>query len=107
MSADDAGWEIVGMLDEIEDGGLLQSMLGDEEIVLCRVGAEVFALNNWCTHADARLSEGCLSGHELECPLHEGRFDVRNGKALCEPLDEDVRAYAVRIVDGEIHSKVK
>lgn len=109
MSAtlDEAGWETVGALEDIEDGGLLQSMVGDEEIVLCRVDGEVFALHNWCTHADARLSEGCLRGHELECPLHEGKFDVRSGKALCEPVDEDVRAYAVRIVAGAIQSKAK
>jgi naphthalene 1,2-dioxygenase system ferredoxin subunit len=100
-------WEIVGVLDEIEDGGVLQSMVGEEEIVLCRVGDEVFAMRNWCTHADARLSEGFLHGHELECPLHEGRFDVRSGKALCAPLDTDIRTFPVRIVGGDIQVKDK
>jgi nitrite reductase/ring-hydroxylating ferredoxin subunit len=100
-------WEPVGMLDDLAEGGVLQSMLGDEEIVLCRVGGEVYALHNWCTHADARLSEGKLSGHELECPLHEGRFDIRSGKALCAPLDTDVRTFPVRVVAGGIHAKDK
>jgi nitrite reductase/ring-hydroxylating ferredoxin subunit len=107
MSAPESGWEVVGSLDDIADGGVLQSMLGDDEIVLCRVGREIYALHNWCTHADARLSEGRLSGHELECPLHEGRFDIRSGKALCAPLDTDVRAFPVRVVAGEIHAKDK
>jgi naphthalene 1,2-dioxygenase system ferredoxin subunit len=101
------GWETVGTLDEFDEGGVLQSMLGDEEIVLCRVGGEVFALHNWCTHADARLSEGCLAGHELECPLHAGRFDVRNGKALCDPLDTDLRTFPVRIIGTDIHARAK
>lgn len=100
-----ADWEIVGTLDDLADGTLLQTMLGDEEIVLCRTGGNVFALHNWCTHADARLSEGRLEGHELECPLHEGRFDIRSGKALCAPLDADVRTFAVRIVGTEIRAK--
>lgn len=100
-----ADWEIVGTLEDLADGTLLQTMLGDEEIVLCRAGGNVFALHNWCTHADARLSEGRLEGHELECPLHEGRFDIRSGKALCAPLDADVRTFAVRIVGTEIHAK--
>ena len=110
MSSDatlEQDWETVGALDDIPDGGVLQSMLGDEEIVLCRVGGEVYALHNWCTHADARLSEGCLAGHELECPLHEGKFDVRDGRALCAPADEDARTYPVRIVAGAIHAKPK
>jgi naphthalene 1,2-dioxygenase system ferredoxin subunit len=102
-----AGWERVGTLDEIADGGLLQSMLGDEEIVLCRVGDEVFALHNWCTHADGRLCEGSLTGHELQCPLHEGKFDVRSGRALCAPVDTDIRTFPVRIVGADIHAKAK
>jgi naphthalene 1,2-dioxygenase system ferredoxin subunit len=98
-----AGWETVATLDELGDGGLLLSMLGDEEIVLCRVGHEVFALSNWCTHADARLCEGSLAGFELECPLHQGKFDVRSGKGLCDPVDTDVRTFPVRIVGTKIH----
>ena len=101
------GWETVGTLDELADGGVLQSMLGDEEIVLCRVGGEVFALYNWCTHADGRLSEGSLAGHELECPLHQGKFDVRSGKALCAPLETDIRTFPVRVVGTDIHAKAK
>ena len=103
----EAGWECVGSLDELASGALQSSMLGDEEIVLCRVGNEVFALHNWCTHADARLSEGSLHGYELQCPLHEGRFDVRSGRALCAPVETDIRAFPIRIVDNDIHAKWK
>jgi nitrite reductase/ring-hydroxylating ferredoxin subunit len=105
--ANDAGWERVGSLDELDRGELLCSMLGEEEIVLCRAGDEVYALHNWCTHADARLSEGSLEGYELRCPLHEGKFDVRDGRALCAPVDTDVRAFPVRIVGTEIQAKPK
>ena len=105
--ADLADWEIVGTFEDLAEGEVLQSMIGEEEIVLCRAGKDVFALHNWCTHADARLSEGRLEGHELECPLHEGRFDIRNGKALCAPLDEDVRTFPIRVVGNEIYAKTK
>lgn len=106
MSApEDNGWETVGALDELADGALVQSMLGDDEIVLCRVGGQVYALHNWCTHADARLSEGALEGCALQCPLHGGRFDVRTGMALCEPAESAVRTYPVRIVGGAIEAR--
>ena len=39
-------------------------------------------------------------GHEIECPLHQGRFDVRDGRALCSPLRENLATYPVRIEDG-------
>ncbi|MGQ0651350.1 MAG: non-heme iron oxygenase ferredoxin subunit [Betaproteobacteria bacterium] len=106
MSHDEA-WEQVGSLEELGSGELLASMVGDEEIVLCRAGDEVFALHNWCTHADARLSEGRLEGYELQCPLHEGKFDVRNGRALCAPAETDVRSFPVRVVGTEIQAKPK
>ena len=101
----EADWEHVGSLDELGSGEIQPSMLGDEEIVLCRAGDQVFALHNWCTHADARLSEGSLNGYELQCPLHEGRFDVRTGRALCAPVDTDVRVFPVRIVGADIQAK--
>jgi len=103
----DTDWERVGSLDELASGELQSSMLGDEEIVVCRIGGEVFALHGWCTHADARLSQGSLHGYELQCPVHQGRFDVRSGRALCAPVDTNVRVFPVRIVDGEIQAKWK
>lgn len=107
VSDADEGWEPVGSLDELASGELQSSMLGDEEIVLCRVGDEVFALHGWCTHAEARLSQGSLHGHELQCPVHEGRFDVRSGRAMCAPVDTDVHVFPVRIVGSEIQAKWK
>ena len=39
---------------------------------------------------NARLCDGFLTGHEIECPLHQGRFDVRDGRALCSPLRDNL-----------------
>ena len=57
-----------------------------QEIALYGVDGEVYATDNLCTHGNARLCDGFLMGHEIECPLHQGRFDVRDGRALCSPL---------------------
>src|SRR3546814_1800357 len=59
---------------------------GGRELALYAVGVAVYATDNLCTHGLARLCDGFLEGHEIECPLHQGRFDVRTGKALCAPL---------------------
>ena len=52
------------------------------------VGDAVYATDNICTHGQARLCDGFLDGHEIECPLHQGKFDVRDGRPTCEPVDE-------------------
>ena len=63
----------------------------------------IHATDNICTHGHARLCDGFLEGHEIECPLHQGRFDVRSGKAMCAPLTEDLRSYPVKIEDGRVY----
>lgn len=54
--------------------------LGDHGVVVCRVGDELFAVDDNCTHRDARLSEGRLRHHTVICPLHGAQFDVRTGE---------------------------
>jgi naphthalene 1,2-dioxygenase system ferredoxin subunit len=66
------------------------------------VGEEVFATDNLCTHGPGRLSNGFLLDHEIECPLHQGRFDVRSGQATCEPATDALRTYPVRIEGGRV-----
>jgi len=72
------------------------------DIALYAVGEEVYATDNICTHGHARLCDGFLEGHEIECPLHQGKFDVRNGRGTCAPITQDVRSYPVRIEGGRV-----
>lgn len=74
--------------------------VGGREIAIYLVDGAVFATDNRCTHGDARLCEGFLDGHEIECPHHQGRFDVRTGAATCAPADRSLQTYPVRL-DGE------
>jgi naphthalene 1,2-dioxygenase system ferredoxin subunit len=76
--------------------------VGDANLAMYRIDGEVFATDNICTHGRARLCNGFLEGYEIECPLHQGRFDVRSGKAMCEPLTQDLRTYPVKIEGGKV-----
>jgi naphthalene 1,2-dioxygenase system ferredoxin subunit len=87
---------------EIPEDDVIGVQVQGREIAFYRVDGNVFATDNVCTHGHARLCDGFLEGHEIECPLHQGRFDVRNGKAMCEPLTEDIRTYPIRIQDGKV-----
>ncbi|MBL8350176.1 MAG: non-heme iron oxygenase ferredoxin subunit [Burkholderiaceae bacterium] len=76
------------------------------EIALYSIDGEVFATDNLCTHGHARLCEGFLLGHEIECPLHQGRFDVRSGQPTCDPAALPVRSHPVRIEGGRVWLKL-
>jgi naphthalene 1,2-dioxygenase ferredoxin component len=72
------------------------------DIAIYAVGSDVYATDNTCTHGHARLCDGYLDGHEIECPLHQGRFDVRDGKPMCAPVTEALRSYPVKVEGGRV-----
>jgi nitrite reductase/ring-hydroxylating ferredoxin subunit len=89
-------------LAELTQGSMRAYMLGSREIVLCHTRDGVFALDNICTHAQARMCEGRLRATRLICPLHGASFDVRDGRVLGPPALVALPVHAVRIVDGII-----
>ena len=50
----------------------------------------------YCTHGGALLSDGYFDRHTIECPLHQGCFDVRTGEATGAPATRALRTVAVR-----------
>lgn len=71
-------------------------LVAGRDIAMCTVGDAVYATDNVCTHGQARLCDGFLDGHEIECPLHQGKFDVRDGRPTCAPVTVPLRSYAVK-----------
>jgi 3-phenylpropionate/trans-cinnamate dioxygenase ferredoxin component len=69
--------------------------LGDREVCVARVGDEIFAVADICTHSEASLSEGEISDHKIECWLHGAEFDLRTGEALTPPATESLETFAV------------
>ena len=99
-------WTDAYDLEFLVTGDVTAVTVGDKELALYEVDGEVYASDNRCTHGDALLSDGFLEGHHIECPFHQGRFDVCTGKALCAPLTEDIRVYPVRIENKRVLVKL-
>jgi naphthalene 1,2-dioxygenase ferredoxin component len=95
-------WIDVVAVGAIPEGDVTAVSVGGKEIALYEVEGEIFATDNLCTHGAARMSDGFLEGKEIECPLHQGKFDVCTGKALCAPLTENIRVYPVRIENKRV-----
>ena len=95
-------WHSVCALNEIQAGTMLPIEIGEMHIAVYNVDGEYFATDNVCTHGFALLTDGCLDGDSVECALHGGCFNIRTGKALCEPVDVDLRTFPTRLVDGRV-----
>jgi nitrite reductase/ring-hydroxylating ferredoxin subunit len=93
-------------LDELALGSMRACTVGGHELVICHTREGVFALDNICTHAHARLSEGRLRATRLVCPLHGASFDIRDGRVLGPPAEVPLPTHAVRVVDGAIEVAV-
>jgi nitrite reductase/ring-hydroxylating ferredoxin subunit len=87
---------------ELPRHGMRACLIGGRDIVICRTSEGVFALDNICTHAHARLSEGRLRRARLVCPLHGASFDIRDGRVLGPPAEIALVTHAVRLADGEV-----
>jgi len=87
---------------DLPQGRMRACLVNGREILLCHTRAGVFALDNVCTHAHARMTEGRLRGTRLICPLHGASFDVRDGRVLAPPAQVPLAAHALRLVAGMI-----
>ncbi len=99
-------WIDAAARDDVPEGDVVGIRVAGKEIALYEVEGEIYATDNICTHGHARMSDGFLEGREIECPLHQGRFDVCSGKALCAPLAENIRTYPVRIENLRVMLKL-
>ena len=88
---------------DLWDGAGTAVLVQGRDIAIFRIGDAVFATDNLCTHGQARLCDGFVEGFEIECPLHQGRFDLRSGAATCAPAVEAVKTYPVRIEGDRVH----
>lgn len=96
-------WMDAGALDDVPDNDVLGVETAGRELALYKVEGRVYATDDICTHGHARLCSGFLDGYEIECPLHQGRFDIRDGKPTCEPAEEPLRSYPVKIEGGRVY----
>jgi naphthalene 1,2-dioxygenase system ferredoxin subunit len=95
-------WMDVLALEAIPEADVTSVVVDGREIALYEVEGEVFATDNLCTHGAARMSDGFLEGREIECPLHQGRFDVRTGAPTCAPVTEAIKTYPIKIDGGQV-----
>ncbi len=95
-------WHKAALTKDVPDDEPLAIEAEGLKIALFNVDGKYFAIGNVCTHAYALLSDGFQDGYEIECPLHNARFDVRTGEAKSSPAEVPVPTYQVRVAGDVI-----
>ena len=90
--------------DDLADGGVRQvSAPGfDEDFAVYKMGGEFFVTDDLCTHGMVSLSAGEIVDGQIYCPLHDGAFDIRTGKATVLPCRIALKTYPVEVENGKV-----
>jgi nitrite reductase/ring-hydroxylating ferredoxin subunit len=89
--------EVSVRLGDLRDKQPRRVIVDGVPVAVVRIADEVFAVDDHCSHAEVSLSEGEVSGCEIECWLHGSRFDLRTGKPSGPPAFESITTYPVHI----------
>jgi nitrite reductase/ring-hydroxylating ferredoxin subunit len=95
-------WERVAAAVDVPEDGTLPVTFRGERVCLYNFGGRIYATHDRCTHEDASLADGFIVDGKIECPLHQGMFDIATGKAVAEPCTVDVRVYLTKVEDGQV-----
>jgi 3-phenylpropionate/trans-cinnamate dioxygenase ferredoxin subunit len=91
---------------DIPPGRVKVVEVGEEDVALCNVDGELFAVANVCTHDDGPLGAGYLLGDEIECPRHGARFNVRTGAVKTLPAIIPIPTFEVKIEGEDVYVDV-
>ncbi len=59
-------------------------------------------IDGLCTHGKAHLAEGFVDGTTIECPKHNGRFNVLTGEPVESPVRVATNVYETRVNGDKI-----
>ena len=63
---------------------------------------DYFVTQDLCTHGPGSLAEGFIEGSDIECPFHQGKFDIRTGRPSAPPCSEALRIWTVHLVGDQV-----
>ena len=89
----------VATLSQLNESQPQKFTISGQDVMVVRIGQEVFAIDDTCSHGAISLSEGDVVGTTVECCLHGSAFDLRTGRALTPPAVAPVEVFEVTLGD--------
>ena len=94
-------------INDIDEEDVIRFDHADQTYAVYRTESGFYATDGLCTHEDVHLADGLVIDDVIECPLHQGRFDICSGKALSAPVCINLRTHEVQVVDDQVMLRVE
>ena len=100
---------IVCKFDDLKSNSATRFDVNGVPVAVVRLGDDVYAIGDTCSHAEVSLSEGEVWADEkaLECWKHGSRFDVVTGEPITLPATQPVPVFVARVVDGNVEITIE
>jgi 3-phenylpropionate/trans-cinnamate dioxygenase ferredoxin component len=95
-------WITAVDFDDIDNEDVVRFDHGGKTFAIYRVEDRAYASDGLCTHEHVHLCDGLVMDHVIECPKHNGRFDVRDGRPLGAPVCVALETYPAKVEDGKV-----
>jgi naphthalene 1,2-dioxygenase system ferredoxin subunit len=99
-------WISVPKAGGMPEGTMIGVSTRGRHLIVYRTASGYFATARRCTHQAADLMRGYFDGTIIECPVHQGRFDVCNGAAMSAPASTALETHAIKVIDGEVFVEI-
>lgn len=100
-------WVEACAADDIEVEDVIRFDLEDRTFAIYRTDkGEYYASDGYCTHERFHLSNGLVMGNQIECPKHNGRFEITTGAPKRAPVCEALKTYPVKLESGKVFIEI-
>ena len=97
---------MVGTTDNMEVEDILRFDHENKTFCIYMLEDGFYATDGICTHETVHLEDGIVMDNEVECPMHQGVFDIKTGKAVSPPACDDLKTYPVKVEDNNIYIQI-
>ena len=106
MNQEKSSWIFVCNDSEIEMDDLKRFDHKKNTFCIYKIKDGIYATDGLCTHEEVHLEDGLVMHGEIECPMHQGIFDIKSGKAVSEPACVDLKIYETKVEGGKVYIKL-
>jgi nitrite reductase/ring-hydroxylating ferredoxin subunit len=89
-------------IDAVDPDTPARAVVDGADYAVFMVDGHYYVTQDLCTHGPGSLAEGFVVDGEIECPFHQGRFDIASGRPTAPPCTEALRTWTAHVVEGMV-----